>query len=177
MQRQAIEQLLPSIYRAPGPGTPLDAVLEIAAALPQPVEELLGSVDDLFDPLRAPEELVPYLARWVDLDRFLVTGGGEGARTVMPSGLGRLRELCACAAELSRLRGTRQGLQRFLEVATGVNGFRIEENSDADGREKPFHLRLVAPEAAREYEALIHAIVAFEKPAHVSYTPEELRFE
>lgn len=175
MQRQDIENLLPAVYRST-PCSPLDAVLEVAAGLPQPVNELLARVEYLFDPRRAPEAMLPFLARWVDLDRFLVTRGGNSGRAVLPSGVGQLRELCAAAAQLSRERGTRRGLLHFLEVATGCQGFRVDENIDREGNARPFHLLLTAPAQARDYEELIHAIVAYEKPAYVTYDREELRF-
>lgn len=178
MQRPDIEALLPAVFQdAIHPGSPLDAVLEVAACLPQPVEELLASADRLFDPRRAPAEMVAFLAHWVDLDHFLVGQGSDGSGGSLPTGLGHLRELCAAAAELSRQRGTCQGLVRFLEIATGHVGFRIEENVGRGGAAHPFHLSVTAPATAQDYRELIHAIVAFEKPAYVTYDPEELRFE
>lgn len=175
MQRQDIENLLPAVYQS-APGSPLDAVLEVVARLPQPVEDLLATVEQLFDPRRTTEEMLPFLAKWVDLDRFLVTQGHDGYQAVLPTGAGHLRELCATAAELSRERGTRRGLLRFLEVAIGCKGFEVEENIDRTGQQKPFHLLVTAPSEARDYEELIHAIVAYEKPAYVTYDRQELRF-
>lgn len=175
MKREDIETLLPGIYQC-SPGSPLDAVLEVAARLPQPVEDLLATVEQLFDPRRTPEAMLPFLARWLDLDRFLVTRGSDG-EAVLPTGAGHLRELCAMAAELSQERGTRRGLLRFLEVATGCLGFRIEENIDRDGQARPFHILVTAPAQTRDHEALIHAIVNYEKPAYVTYERQELRFE
>lgn len=178
MQRLEIEALLPAVYQdAIRSGTPLDAVLEVAACLPRPVEEVLATVDRLFDPRRAPEAMVAFLARWVDLDHFLLRRSSDGPGGSLPTGMGHLRELCAAAAGLSRQRGTRQGLVRFLEIATGHTGFRIEENVDRNGVQRPFHLTVTAPVAAQAHQELIHAVVAFEKPAYVTYDPAELRFE
>lgn len=178
MRRRDIEVLLPAVYQdAVAFGTPLDAVLEVAARLPEPEEALLDSVDALFDPRRAPDPMVPFLALWVDLDRFLVRRQADGSGGDLPTGTGHLRELCAAAAELSRYRGTRYGLRRFLEVATGHSGFRVEENRDRNGQPRRFHLLVTAPEAAQAHAELIHAIVVYEKPAYVTYDPEELRFE
>ena len=178
MQRPDIEALLPAVYQdAVRRESPLDAVLEVAARLPQPIEELLASVDRLFDPRRAPEGMVTFLAYWMDLDHFLIARHRGGPGESLPTGMGHLRELCAAAAGLSRQRGTRHGLVRFLEVATGHTGFRIEENVGRDGMARPFHLTVTAPAAAQPHRELIHAVVAFEKPAYVTYDPEELRFE
>jgi phage tail-like protein len=176
MQRQDIENLLPAVYQST-PGSPLDALLEVSVGLLQPVDELLDDIDHLFDPRRTPETMLPFLARWVDLDRFLVTRALEGERVALATGSGHLRELCAAAAELSRERGTRKGLLHFLEVATGCQGFRVEENTDRNGNERPFHLLVTAPQHAQEYEELIHAIVSYEKPAYVTYSRDELSFE
>lgn len=178
MLRPDIEALLPAVFQdAIRPGSPLDAMLEVAACLPRPIEELLASADRLFDPRRAPDHMVAFLARWVDLDHFLIGRGSDGSGGSLPTGLGYLRELCAAAAELSRQRGTRQGLVRFLEIATGHAAFHIEENVERTGTSRPFHMTVTAPAAARDHRELIHAIVAFEKPAYVTYDPEELRFE
>ncbi|MCG5511224.1 phage tail protein [Ectothiorhodospira lacustris] len=177
MRRREIEALLPAVYQAAiRPGSPLDAILEVAARLPQPSEELLARMDSLFDPRRTPEAMVPFLARWVDLDRFLPRLADDGAGGMLPSGLGRLRELCCAAADLSRLRGTPRGLIRFLEIATGHTGFELHENLDREGRHRPFHLRVTAPAAAAPHEALIHTIIESEKPAYVTYDRKELQF-
>lgn len=175
MQREDVEHLLPAIYQC-APHSPLDAVLEVAARLPQPVEDLLAVIEQLFDPRRTTEDMLPFLAKWVDLERFLITHGADGGGAVLPTGDGHLRELCASAAQLSRERGTRKGLLHFLEVATGCQGFEVEENIDRNGQAKPFHLLVNAPAQARDHEELIHAIVAYEKPAYVTYRRGELRF-
>ncbi len=178
MQRRDVDALLPAIYQdAVRQGSPLDALLEAATRLPEPEEAILARLDALFDPRRTPDAMVAFLAGWVDLDRFLIGRRADGSGGELPTGMGRLRELCANAAELSRYRGTRQGLIRFLEVATGESGFRVQENQTVDDQARPFHLCVIAPKATRPYAELIHAIVAFEKPAYVTYDPGELRFE
>jgi hypothetical protein len=91
----------------------------------------------------------------------------------MPAG--RLRELIAAAAHLSSWRGTAYGLVRFLEIATGAHGFRLEETVvGKNGSPVPFHVRAVAPESATEQRELIERIVKLEKPAYVTW---ELVFE
>jgi hypothetical protein len=141
------------------------------------------------NPRRAPDPFVPYLAGWVDLDRM--TGldvmapedrraGGVSARdavamaaatvAAMPvSGLSRLRELVASAAELARWRGTQRGLLQFLQTATGVTGFEVDEEPRwPDGRLRPFHFVLHGPEEAAALRPLIERIVESEKPAYVT---------
>jgi phage tail-like protein len=174
--------LLPEVMRRTiVPGTPMGAALDVMEGLHAPSEAVLQRIDRVFDPYDAPPGFLPVLARWVDLAWLLDRQGtADAARpgTVAPSlstGDGRLRELIAAAAWLAQRRGTSAGLVRFLETATGLGGFRIEENPpDEEGRARPFHLRVRAPAAAQVHDALVRRIVDAEKPAYVTW---ELAFE
>ena len=65
--------------------------------------------------------------------------------------------------------GTRQGLVRFLETATGVSGFAVEEQVlDDAGEVRPFHLRVAAPATAQPLAQLGDRIVELEKPAYMT---------
>ena len=182
MKRNEIEQLLPEVFRRTvRPGNPLFALLEVMEALHAPSEEVLAELDLYFDPYRTPDHFVPYLARWVDLHRFLSElpepqregETGAAASVPFPSGLGRLRELISAAAFLSKWRGTSRGLMRFLETAVGLEGFEIDETVPGpEGRPKPFYLLIKAPADAERYRALIERIVEMEKPAYVTYDLE-----
>jgi len=178
MKRADLDALLPAVFQdSVAEGNPLDAILETAARLPEPDEAVLDSMDRLFDPRRTSDNMVAFLAAWVDLDRFLTRRSADNTGGELLSGSGPLRELCAAAAELSRHRGTRRGLIRFLEIATGHRGFQVKENRDRNGKERPFHLVVTAPAEAEPLAKLIHAVVVYEKPAYVTYDPNELRFE
>jgi hypothetical protein len=84
-----------------------------------------------------------------------------------------LRELVAAAAYLSKWRGTSKGLHHFLETATGASGFTIDEHvRDKDGRERPYHIKVLAPAETAPYESLLRRIIALEKPAYVTYELE-----
>jgi phage tail-like protein len=172
MTPREIENLLPWVIRRTAtPGSPLAGLLAAMAGLHAPAERVLEQVEVAFDPRRAADAFVPFLARWVDLGRLLEDErlAADLARPLLPSGLGRLRELVAAAAELSQQRGTGPGLLRFLTVATGCRGFRLEEQPPGlDGRPRPFHLRVLAPAEALPYRALVERIVALEKPAYVT---------
>jgi phage tail-like protein len=159
--------LLPGVFqRAIVPGSPLAALLAIMEALHAPDEAALDNLADTFHPLRAPDRFVAFLARWVDLDEYLVADAATGVAT-LPSGHGNLRLLVGAATELSKARGTARGLIRFLEVATGVTGFSIDEQPLAeDGRPRPFHFRVSAPAEAAPLQSLVERIVASEKPAY-----------
>jgi phage tail-like protein len=178
MKRREIEDLIPWVFRRTlQPGSPLAVLLDIMEALHAPSERVLETLDVALDPRRTGDAFVPYLARWVDLERLLEDESGRieavPGRPLLPTGLGYLRELVAAAADLSKWRGTAHGLQLFLETATGTKGFELDEQVPGpDGRPRPFHLRVRIPEAAARYRSLIDRIVRMEKPAYVTYELE-----
>src|SRR5262249_31919940 len=139
-------------------------------------ENALERFDAVLDPLRTPEPFVPMLARWVDLQRIFERrsqGKDPALHQLMPTGLGRLRALIAAAAFLSQWRGTRKGLLLFLQIATGMSGFEIDEQvMGQDGKPRPFHVRVSAPAAAKPERELIEQIIESERPAHVTYELE-----
>lgn len=173
MKRSEIEQLLPVVFqRTLRPGNALTAILDVMEAQHAPSEEILQSLDTFFHPHRTPDHFVPYLASWVDLERMFSDSPRETDAAVPPfsAGIGRLRELVAAAAFLSKWRGTARGLQCFLETATGMTGFEIEEHVPGpDGRSKPFHIAVRAPAEARAFRDLIERIISMEKPACVTH--------
>lgn len=172
MKSEQIKQLLPAVVQqGGGPGTPLAALLEAMELLHQPAEAVIESIGTYFNTYEAPDAFVPFLARWVDMDRFF-TEGYTGLQTDSPlgTGMGRLRELVGLAAYISQWRGTRSGLMRFLETATGVAGFKIEERTQVgESSARAFHLRITAPADARPHRDLIERIIDQEKPAYVTY--------
>lgn len=186
MRAEAIERLLPAVFRAGAqPASPLAAVLAAMEALHQPAESRLAGLDLIFDPRRTPDAFVPLLARWLDLDRLLeerpgMAHPGSGRPPRDRSGrltdtieIGRLRELTAAAAYLSRWRGTAKGLKLFLETATGVQGFGIDEQVlGQNGRPRPFHLKVLVPAAAAPQLPLVRRIVELEKPAYETFETE-----
>ncbi|HXJ93706.1 MAG TPA: hypothetical protein VMT20_12710 [Terriglobia bacterium] len=179
MKQSEIEHLLPGVFqRTLRQGNPLSALLDVMEALQAPSEAKLRTLEANFDPRRAPDGFVPFLARWVDLDRLFdkaveaVRPGGTAPR-LLPTSLGRLRELVATAAHLSQWRGTSKGLMLFLETATGLRGFEIEERfAGTEGKLRPFHFLVRAPREAASYRTLVERIVESEKPAYVTYDIE-----
>jgi hypothetical protein len=73
--------------------------------------------------------------------------------------------------ELVRSRGTHQSLLRFLEVATGLPGFTVEDGMQTG---KAFHIVVHVPANAALLDDLICRIVAGERPAHATW---EVRHE
>lgn len=155
-----IERLLPGVFqRTLGEeGSPLAALIQAMGALHEPSERALESLDANFDPRRTDQRFVPLLARWMDLELAL------------PAGPGRLRELTAAAFQLAQWRGTSRGLVRFLEIATGETGFRVDERvPDARGGARPFHVRITMPAAVADRRAFLEQIIEREKPAYVTF--------
>ncbi len=157
MSRERIEQLLPSVVRrAILPGNALAALTAVAADLFDPADEAAGALDGYFDPWRCPERFLPLLATWVDIPLPVTTGSR------------RLRELIAVAVGLHPVRGTRRALLAFLEAATGLHGFEIDETvRDAAGRVRPFVVAVRAPAEARAHAAMIEPLIESERPAQV----------
>jgi phage tail-like protein len=163
MRNTEILRLLPGVFqRTAHEGSPLMALLGVMDVLHAPTEAMLAELDALFDPRRAPDRFVPFLARWVDLDLPVTTG------------LGRLRELVAAGVELSRWRGTARGLLLFLSTATGRRDFELDERvPGSDGLPRPFHIRVRAPAELAPHRPMLERIIELEKPAYVTY---ELHF-
>jgi len=173
MKQTEIARLLPEIFqRTLAPGNPLTALLAVMEGMQSPSEAVLENLDGYFDPYRAPERFVPFLASWLDLEPLLISTPNEmsHANLVLPSGLGRLRELVGSAVSLAKLSGTAKGLTAFLETATGIHDFVIQDRvTKENGEPQPFHLRIYAPPEAREFQILIEQIIELEKPAYTTY--------
>ncbi|HZN25600.1 MAG TPA: phage tail protein [Burkholderiales bacterium] len=169
MRRDELDQLLPGVFQqtlhddtGARKKDLLNGLLDAMACLLEPTEARLVDIDAAFDPRRTEASFVPFLARWVDLAIPFSTG------------LGHARELVAHAVQLSQWRGTPRGLQGFLEIATGVTGFEIDENVPGeDGSPRPFHIRVTAPASTERHRAMIERIIDQEKPAYVT---KELQF-
>jgi len=173
MQVEQIRNLLPAVYRRTWrPGSPLDALLASMAALLGPAEQAIQDFPRYLDPRLTPDQFVPLLARWVDLTHLFearLRGRDVSVHGLMPTGLGRLRELIANAAYLSRWRGTSHGLTTYLQIATGLDGFEVDENFDRDSRPRRFHICVRGPAEAEPHRALIEEIIRSEKPAHLTF--------
>lgn len=176
MRRGEIAELLPEVYRrALGDGGPLDVLLEIMEAYQHPAARWRDRIDEILDPHRAPPEFVAYLAGWVDLDWLFREPTRRGhpvqeGSPLLTSDLGRLRLLVARASELARWRGTKRGLLRFLELATGLEGFEVVEDRGPgkEGRGS-HHITVRAPPEASPWRPVIDRVIRAEKPAHLTH--------
>ena len=163
MAEPDVLDLLPEVIRSTArPGTPLAALGAAAGDMHGPVAAVLDRLDSVVDPFRAPGGFVRYLAGWVDLGWVAVADDEAGAHDGAAMTVHRLRDVIGASAELSARRGTPAGLARFLHLATGVEGFEVEDVPGA------FHVRVRAPERAVDQLELVRLLVTALRPAHVT---------
>lgn len=154
-----IAALLPAVMRHTLPDSPaLAAMLEVMEGLLAPSAIALSEVHENFDPRRAPADWIPYLGSWLNIGLQLDQAGD-----------GRLRELLAQSSELAHTRGTTAGLEKFLCIATGIQGVQVEQATDEAGRPLPFAIVVRLPASARTHKELVERLVALEKPAYVTH--------
>lgn len=163
MAEHGLLDVLPEVLRVTAlPGSPLTALAAVADDLHAPVSAVLDHVDDVVAPFRTPARLVPFLAGWVDLGWLTTADAERGSTRVLGIAPDRLRDLIAASADLSARRGTPGGLARFLHLATGVDGFLVQEVPGA------FHVRVVVPAPAADQRELVARLLEVLKPAHVT---------
>jgi phage tail-like protein len=174
---------LPAIYRE---DDLMGRFLMLFESFWAPIDHQIDDLHFYFDPRMTPPELLPWLASWISLvldERWPVA---------------KRRRLLRSAAALYRKRGTRQGLEEYLEIYTGQKPQIVEHRAHnfhlgldarlgpgiALGRGNKPHtftvvLRLppiaAEPDDERTRQVLarrrrIEAIIEAEKPAHAGYT-------
>lgn len=173
-------RLLPQIYRE------IDFVGRFLSMVEQafdPDVQTLNTLWAYFDPLIAPQSMLPFLAHWVgwNLPNYL--------------SLQQQRYLIRHALEIYRWRGTKRGLRLYLHLATGLpfddrtsesanpigiteafsQGFVVgsaRAGEDAIlGGGRPFHfsVHLRPPERNSIDESLVRTVIEQEKPAFSTY--------
>lgn len=162
---------LPAIYRE---DDLMGRFLMLFESFWAPIEGQIQTLPAYFDPLLTPPELLPWLASWIDL--ALDEGWPEEKR----------RRLLRSAVPLFRKRGTRQGLEEFVEIYTGhkpeitehrAQNFRLGPEAQlghgiALGRfnvPHTFTIRVRLPEALPADTRKVQTIIESQKPAHTSY--------
>jgi phage tail-like protein len=134
--------------------------LLIFESVMEPLERMIGQIEDYFDPRLAPEALLPWLADWLGmaLDDHLAVR--------------QQRELIRSAAMLYLWRGTRRGLAEAIRICAGVEPIIVEPGDPEGGAELPPHVFAVvveAPDPAAIDRALLERMIDTQKPAHTSY--------
>jgi hypothetical protein len=176
MEAMRIQRFLPENFRlaASDPRGVTQAMLQAMEALHAPDEAIIDGIDSYFSPIRVPADKAEFVllqASWLGLERYFNWSGGRPGAGMpsFPGGIANLRLLVAEAARLLRERGMESTLIRFLELATGTQGFTIAHGMP-DRTPRPFHFTLFAPEGTRAQADLITRIVAGERPAHATYS-------
>jgi phage tail-like protein len=153
---------LPAIFRQePFVGRFLlafERVLTSTDAQQPGLETIIGSLAGYLDPTSTKAEFLPWLAGWVTLS--LRADWDETTK----------RSFIQQIVPLYRLRGTKAGLQRMLELYAG------QRPDIYDDFEQPAHffqvrLRLTEPdpELLQRKQQIARAIIDQEKPAHAFY--------
>jgi phage tail-like protein len=155
--------LLPPIYHD---DRFLRRYLLIFKSILGPLDRQIAQISHYFDPRVAPEQLLPWLAGWVDLaldERWPDT---------------QRRELIRAASTLYRWRGTRRGLSDYLRIYTGVEPRIVEQGQErreqGEAAVPPHTFRVIVevPRDATIDRGLLERIIEQEKPAHTSYQLE-----
>ncbi len=134
----------------------LRRMLLIFETIWEPLEWRQDHIYMYFDPRTCPAPLLPWLAGWLDLS--FPPGWPEG----------RKRKVLAEGTTLLRWRGTRFGLERLIEVFTGLT----PQISELPGEPYVFHIRLLVPAGATVDDAQVEALIRAHKPAHAGYVLE-----
>ena len=143
-----------------------------------PVSRQIGQIEMYFDPATAPSDFLPWLASWLDL--VLDERWPEERR----------RDLLKAARRLYEKRGTRVGLQEYLEIYTGGEVQIIEHKADnlrigraatlgdaralgTKNRPHTFTVIVRLPSQQNDttdWKAILTRLIDGEKPAHTTYT-------
>ena len=160
MKSEQIAQLLPEVVRRTvHDGSAISDVIAVMEQLHAPVETLLLDFPRYLNPYRCPSEFVPMLIHWVGLGWLLA----DSAYDVVDTDEAALRQLVVHASDLAKSRGTRPGLERFLELATGVRGFMVAPDNTTS-----YGIDVRGPDAAAGHRALVQRVILHEKPAFVT---------
>lgn len=89
-------------------------LLDVMETMFRTFEEVLDTVPDRFDPLRTPDDFLPWLASWAAL--VLRADWSQEQK----------RQVLARIVPLYRMRGTREGLEQYLRAYVGA-GVHIED--------------------------------------------------
>lgn len=163
MRAEQIANLLPAFWREGAhQGSPVAALFAVMADMIDPVERRIASLDEILDPARCSQHMLGFLARMLGFGA-LAPFAQEPSPQLREAAL---RAVLSEAAPLLDQRGTPQALRRCLTLAVGPN-FSLVESTDTN---TPFHVTVQCPAGTEPQIALIEAVVALMKPAHVTHS-------
>jgi len=148
------QELLPSVYQAAiraRPDGPLPVLLKCMDSMLAPVEREAEDFAAILDPYRTRPEFLPMLGAWL-------AAGTDVADALPPN-----RAWLASAVDLAQRRGTADGLERTLRLASGMPGFEVDERTER------FHVSFRAPVEAIGLEDALRHLIEAQRPAHVTY--------
>jgi phage tail-like protein len=163
---------LPPIYQEDPDGTAfLERFLAMFGTFIEEMEQKIDTVSSNFDPDAVSGPYLKWLGGWLALD---IADGWDEAK---------LRTLMKQAPELYRLRGTRRGLARMLQIYTGVEPYIVEHHQLKEMQEtsemrqmfnrlygdNPYGFCvMLPPECVRsdKQRLIVEAIIADQKPAY-----------
>lgn len=150
---QRLPSYLPAIYREqPFVGQYLWAFEQVLLDL----EQQIGDIASVFDPLETREEFLPWLSSWV---AFTLRQDLETEQQ---------RQFLARIIPLYRRRGTLKNLQDLLSIfTTGVPA--VVESSDPHHFHVTLRLTRAEPDVLLREISIAHALIDLEKPAHTFY--------
>ena len=168
-QRSSYTRYLPAIF---ADSDFMGRFLMIFESVLGPIENVVNNLAYYFDADATPEELLPWLASWVNV-------------TLDESWpVERRRALVRSAVQLYQWRGTRRGLREYLRVYTGVEpeiteefgGFPLGEASRlglntvlGTGSNNVFTVTVRTEDPESISRQQVKAIIEAEKPAHTAY--------
>jgi phage tail-like protein len=130
---------------------------------PRGLEETIADLSAYFDPRRAPDEFLPWLANWV---AFTLRSD------LQPD---RQREFIANIIQFYCWRGTKENLRNLLSIFTIGLPTVTEALKSENGDEKPHYFEVTitldrAPQPVIDRQLQIaRALIDLEKPAHTFY--------
>ena len=145
-----------------------------------PVEAMVDNLAYYFDPGTSPEELLPWLASWMEVEL-------DSNWTVE-----RRREMVKSASWLFQWRGTRRGLREYLRLYTGIEpvitedfgGIILGGQSElgrntvlGGGHQHLFTVTFELEDLDSINVTQVSRIIENEKPAHASYILTVVRKE
>ena len=162
--RSSYLDYLPGIYSS---NDFLSRYLLIFESILEPISRTIGNIPHYFDPALAPSDTLPWLGSWLGL--LLDERWPDEKR----------RDLILAAADLYRWRGTRRGLEQFIQVYTGIKPEITEptlsEISASRDLAFRFTVRLHLPAGSDVDSELLEQIIDLEKPAFAAGTLEIIR--
>lgn len=124
----------------------------------EPLEQRQDHIEMYFDPRTSPASFLSWLAGWLDL-----SFNQHWPET-------RRRRLLAEASDLYRWRGTSYGLERIIEVCTGIT----PQVTDNPAQPYIFDVKITLPKGGDTDRQLIEELIQAHKPAHAGYRLEVL---